>query len=94
MLEIERIQRQLSELEEWSARLAGEISLLNAVQIALEEGHATTQGLTPGLFGGGQSAAGLKRSEARKQFNERRRQYAKNQTERGRAGYDGGFQAH
>ena len=50
MLEIERIQRQLSELEEWSARLAGEISLLNAVQIALEEGHATTQGLTPGLF--------------------------------------------
>ena len=50
MLEIERIQRQLSELEEWSARLAGEISLLNAVQIALEEGHATTKGLTPGLF--------------------------------------------
>ena len=50
MLDIERIQRQLSELEEWSARLPGEISLLNAVQIALEEGHATTQGLTPGLF--------------------------------------------
>lgn len=50
MMEVERIQRQLSELEEWSARLAGEISLLNAVQIALEEGHVATQGLTPGLF--------------------------------------------
>ena len=44
------ILHSLLELEEWSARLAGEISLLNAVQIALEEGHATTKGLTPGLF--------------------------------------------
>ncbi len=47
---LEEIQRRLLELEEWSRQLQGEISLLNAVQIALEEGHTTKRGLTPGLF--------------------------------------------
>lgn len=46
----EDLYRKLLELEEWSNRLAGEISLLNAVQVALEEGNVTAQGLGPGLF--------------------------------------------